>query len=174
MVTPAPAASPTNENTAQPWFRQLSSYHWLVLIVATMAWAFDCLSQQIFNLTRKPAMDDLADSPRRGGLLSPLSTTALLVGWATGGIIFGILGDRIGRAKTLTIMILCYSVSTGLCGLSTGPWDYVIYCFITGVGAGGSSPSPARSWPRACPIAPGRKPWEWCRPFRPWETSGPA
>ena len=69
-----------------------------------------------------------------------MSTTALLIGWATGGIIFGILGDRIGRAKTLTIMIVCYSVSTGLCGLSTGPWDYVIYCFITGVGAGGIFP----------------------------------
>ena len=37
-------------------------------------------------------------------------------------------------------MILCYSVSTGLCGLSTGPWDYIIYCFITGVGAGGIFP----------------------------------
>ena len=62
MVNPAPAASPTNETTAQPWFRQLNSYHWLVLIVATMAWAFDCLSQQIFNLTRKPAMDALTDT----------------------------------------------------------------------------------------------------------------
>ena len=67
---------------------------------------------------------------------APLSTTALLVGWATGGIIFGILGDRIGRAKTLTIMIICYSLSTGLCGLSVGPWDYIFYCFITGMGAG--------------------------------------
>jgi len=37
-------------------------------------------------------------------------------------------------------MILCYSVSTGLCGLSRGPWDYVVYCFITGVGAGGIFP----------------------------------
>ena len=105
-----------------------------------MAWAFDCLSQQIFNLTRKPAMDALTDSPAKADFFGPLSTTALLVGWATGGIIFGILGDRIGRAKTLTIMIVCYSVSTGLCGLSTGPWDYIVYCFITGVGAGGIFP----------------------------------
>ena len=140
MVNPAPAASPANEPASRPWFRQLNGYHWLVLIVATMAWAFDCLSQQIFNLTRKPAMDALTDSPAKADFFGPLSTTALLVGWATGGIIFGILGDRIGRAKTLTIMIVCYSVSTGLCGLSTGPWDYIIYCFITGVGAGGIFP----------------------------------
>ena len=135
MVNPAPAAT---QSAQPPWFRQLNGYHWLVLIVATMAWAFDCLSQQIFNLTRKPAMGDLA--PARADYFGPLSTSALLIGWATGGIIFGILGDRIGRAKTLTIMIVCYSVSTGLCGLSFGPWDYVIYCFITGMGAGGIFP----------------------------------
>lgn len=123
-----------------PWYHQLNGYHWLVLIVSTMAWAFDCLSQQIFNLTRKPAMDALTDTAAKADFFGPLSTTALLVGWATGGIIFGILGDRIGRAKTLTIMILCYSLSTGLCGLSVSAWDYIIYCFITGVGAGGIFP----------------------------------
>jgi len=139
MVNPALVAS-SEPQSALPWFRQLSGYHWLVLIVATLAWGFDCLSQQIFNLTRKPAMDALADSPTTAEFGAPLSTTALLVGWATGGIIFGILGDRIGRAKTLTIMILCFSVSTGLCGLSLGPWDYIFYCFITGLGAGGIFP----------------------------------
>jgi MFS family permease len=118
----------------------LNGYQWLVLVVATAAWAFDCLSQQIFNLTRKPAMDALTNSPVMADFCAPLSTTALLVGWATGGIIFGVLGDRIGRAKTLSIMIVCYSFSTGLCGLSVGPWDYVLYCFITGMGAGGIFP----------------------------------
>jgi len=122
------------------WYRELNGYHWLVFTVSTMAWAFDCLSQQIFNLTRKPAMDLLTDSPAKADFFGPLSTTALLVGWATGGIIFGILGDRIGRAKTLTIMILCYSLSTGLCGLSVSAWDYLFYCFVTGVGAGGIFP----------------------------------
>ena len=139
MVNTLPAA-PAAQEPAAPWFRQLNSYHWLVLSVATAAWAFDCLSQQIFNLTRKPAMDALTDSTAQADICAPLSTTALLVGWATGGIIFGVLGDRIGRAKTLTIMIVCYSLSTGLCGLSVGPWDYIFYCFITGMGAGGIFP----------------------------------
>ena len=38
MVNPAPA-TPTNEN-AKAWYRQLNGYHWLVLVVATMAWSF--------------------------------------------------------------------------------------------------------------------------------------
>jgi MFS family permease len=115
----------------------------LVLVVATLAWSFDCLNQQIFNLTRMPAMADLlhtGTSDLRVSVFGPWSTAALLIGWATGGIVFGILGDRIGRAKTLLIMILSYSLSTGLCGLSVGPWDYLLYSFITGFGAGGIFP----------------------------------
>lgn len=122
------------------WYHELTGYHWLVLVVSTLAWSFDCLSQQIFNLTRKPAMDALTDSASAADFFGPLSTTVLLVGWATGGIVFGVLSDRIGRAKTLTIMILCYSLSTGLCGLSQSAWDYLLYCFITGFGAGGIFP----------------------------------
>ena len=68
------------------------------------------------------------------------ATSLLLIGWATGGIFFGVLGDRIGRVKTLTVMILCYSLSTGFCGLSQGPWDYCFWCFITGLGIGGIFP----------------------------------
>jgi MFS family permease len=136
MVNPA-------GDDSRAWYRQLNGYHWLVLVVCTLAWLFDCLNQQIFNLARKPAMEDLlAVSPGDPAVAfyGGLGTSALLVGWATGGIIFGILGDRIGRVKTLLIMILCYSISTGLCGLSVGRWDYIFYCFITGMGAGGIFP----------------------------------
>jgi MFS family permease len=143
MVNPDPAAPPARQPAAQPWHRQLSRYHWLVLIVATMAWSFDCLNQQIFNLARTPAMSDLLGvSPDDPSVTyyGNLGTSMLLIGWATGGIIFGMMGDRIGRAKTLLIMILAYSLSTGLCGLSQAPWHYIAFAFITGVGAGGIFP----------------------------------
>jgi MFS family permease len=144
MVNPAPlAGTPPAAGNLPAWYRQLNGYHWLVLVVGTLAWAFDCLNQQIFNLSRKPAMEDLMGvSPGDPGATyyGSLGTSALLIGWATGGIIFGIMGDRLGRAKTLLIMILCYSVSTGLCGLSMAPWQYIFFCFITGVGAGGIFP----------------------------------
>ena len=59
------------------------------------------------------------------------------MGWATGGLIFGVLGDRIGRAKTMLITILMYSLCTGLSALSTGFWDFAAYRFLTGLGVGG-------------------------------------
>src|SRR5260370_38346934 len=46
------------------WHRELTRYHWFVLIVAALGWLFDCLDQQLFNLARSPAMRELlAPSP---------------------------------------------------------------------------------------------------------------
>ena len=47
------------------------------------------------------------------------------------------LGDRIGRAKTMLWTILIYSLCTGLSALSVGFWDFAFYRFLTGLGVGG-------------------------------------
>ena len=60
-----------------------------------------------------------------------------MIGWAIGGIFFGILGDKIGRARTMMMTVLCYSAFTGLSALSTGVWDFAGYRFLTGLGVGG-------------------------------------
>jgi MFS family permease len=60
-----------------------------------------------------------------------------MIGWATGGIIFGVLGDRYGRAKTMMLTILLYSAFTGLSAASIGFWDFAFYRFLTGLGVGG-------------------------------------
>ncbi len=65
------------------------------------------------------------------------ATAIFVAGWATGGLIFGAVGDRIGRAKTLTLTVLMYSVFTGLSALSKGWLDFACYRFITGLGVGG-------------------------------------
>src|SRR3954452_2959938 len=57
--------------------------------------------------------------------------------WALGGIAFGILGDKLGRAKTMLLTVLCYSAFTGLSALSVGVWDFSFYRFLTGLGVGG-------------------------------------
>src|SRR4029079_16631873 len=68
---------------------------------------------------------------------SAYATSIFLMGWATGGLFFGVLGDRIGRARTMVITILVYSLCTGLSALSVGFWDFAFYRFITGLGVGG-------------------------------------
>ena len=135
--------SAATDSTDGPWYRGMTRYHWFVLTVAALGWLFDCLDQQLFNLARKPAMEtllataDAAADPKAVDFFGGLSTCIFLAGWATGGLIFGVVGDRIGRAKTMMITILIYSLCTGLSALSQGFWDFAFYRFITGLGVGG-------------------------------------
>src|SRR6266567_3934370 len=109
--TPASAAV---EVTTGPWWRNLTRYHWFVFLVATLAWLFDCLDQQLFLLARNGAMKALLPPGTDVKLYGGYATTVFVAGWATGGLIFGAVGDRIGRAKTLALTVLIYSLFTGL------------------------------------------------------------
>ncbi|MGE3313658.1 MAG: MFS transporter [Planctomycetaceae bacterium] len=127
----------------------MTRYHWFVLLVAALGWLFDCLDQQLFVLARPAAMADLIPADKdaspeqlkeietRRSKAGDYATSIFMAGWACGGLFFGILGDRIGRAKTMVITILLYSLFTGLSSLSQGPWDFAFYRFLTGLGVGG-------------------------------------
>ena len=123
----------------QPWWKLLNGYHWFVFTVAAAAWCFDCLDQQLFILARdnavkalSPGMDTLTQ-----GKLSGWAMSVFVAGWATGGLIFGAVGDRIGRAKTLAITVLIYSLFTGLSSFATDITQFMIFRAITGLGVGG-------------------------------------
>ncbi|MEX2215293.1 MAG: MFS transporter [Phycisphaeraceae bacterium] len=205
----SPSSNPLQPE--KPWHRELTRYHWFVLIVAALGWLFDCLDQQLFLLARQPAMRELVPiaqtreeawtrlqeaaqtKDEQGNLkqgpvnqaawdkaivavgtsrdkaapvkpeaefgkhewnkvagtvhpsllkrtvdkYSAWATSIFLLGWATGGLFFGVLGDRIGRAKTMMITILVYSLCTGLSAISVGFADFAFYRFITGLGVGG-------------------------------------
>ncbi len=128
-----------------PWYRGLDTYCWIVLTVAALGWLFDTMDQNLFNLVRNPSVKDLlgrtiddpvllaAETKRVGGWV----TATFLVGWSAGGFVFGVVGDRIGRTKTMIVTILIYA---GFTGLSAVAWDWRSYAalrFLTGLGVGG-------------------------------------
>ena len=82
-------------------------------------------------------MEDLLKSKAKALEYAPYTTSVFLIGWAFGGLFFGALGDRIGRARVLTLTILLYSLCTGLSCFSVGFWDFCAYRFLTGLGVGG-------------------------------------
>jgi MFS family permease len=126
--------------TPYRWYRELNGYQWFVLIVAALGWLLDCFDQQLFVLARQPAMRDLLPGTPTQATIDEYSTYAtsiFLLGWGFGGLIFGVMGDRIGRAKTMIITILLYSLFTGLSAASVGFWDFSLYRFLTGMGVGG-------------------------------------
>jgi MFS family permease len=131
-------------NDKRPWYKLLTRYHWFVFVVAALGWLFDCLDQQLFILARPRAMSDLLSyitDPDQfkswTSTFGDLATSVFIAGWATGGLIFGMLGDRIGRAKTMVITILLYSLFTGLSSFSQTVYDFAFYRFLTGLGVGG-------------------------------------
>ncbi|HSW46388.1 MAG TPA: MFS transporter [Phycisphaerae bacterium] len=65
------------------------------------------------------------------------ATLIFVMGWAIGGLIFGWIGDALGRAKTMALTILCYALFTGLSGLATTELEFFVYRFLTALGVGG-------------------------------------
>ncbi len=128
------------------WFGELNRYHWFVLFVAALGWMFDCLDQQLFILARPAAMVDLVPGSTSSDVKAlaqaqsaagDYATTIFMIGWASGGLLFGILGDRIGRARTMVLTILMYSIFTGFSSFAKTTWDFGAYRFLTGLGVGG-------------------------------------
>jgi MFS family permease len=140
-VTEPTPETRTQLRTGWASLKDLNRYQWFVFFVAVTAWMADCMDQQLFNLARVMSLTDLlggaqadkAEVTRWAGR----ATSIFLIGWATGGLVFGMFGDRIGRVRTLALTILLYSLFTGLSALSTGPYDYCLYRFLTGLGVGG-------------------------------------
>jgi len=125
---------------AYRWYRDMNRYHWFVLAVSSLGWMFDTMAQQLFNLARKPAIRDLLGGNPSDAIVSEqaaYATAIFMVGWALGGVVFGVLGDRVGRVKTMMMTILFYTVFTGLSLLSTSVWDFNVYRFLCGLGVGG-------------------------------------
>jgi MFS family permease len=136
-LTTLASQSPEAPAAPQAWWRTFNRYHWYIFAVASLAWLFDCLDQQVFNLSRDKAVEDLVAVKARATELASYTTSVFLVGWAIGGLIFGALGDRFGRARILTVSIFIYSLCTGLSAVAHGYLGFCTCLFFTGLGVGG-------------------------------------
>lgn len=135
---------------------RVTFYHWVVVVIASCGWLFDCMDQRIFALAREPAIKELlpavivpgdetaAQQKKREQVREALvrswggwATGIMMIGWATGGIIFGMMSDRWGRVKTMVVTLLVYSGFTGLSGIARTPLEFMGYRFLVGLGVGG-------------------------------------
>ena len=138
---------------APKWYSQITTYQWRVLICACLGWALDIMDGYLYAIILFPAMSDLLGTSESAqiGLYGGVVLSIFMIGWALGGLIFGPIADRYGRAKTMAITILIYASFTGLCGIA-GSWqELAVYRFLTGIGIGGEWAAGAaliaESWP---------------------------
>ena len=123
---------------------QPSRGHLAALTAAFLGWLFDGFEMGLFPLIGKPALKDLLmNQYPAAGLDLALANwfnviiATFLVGAATGGVLFGWLGDRVGRVRAMAIAIFTYAIFTGLCGLATQAWQIAGLRFIASLGMGG-------------------------------------
>jgi MFS family permease len=111
---------------------------WLVLIAAFLGWMFDGLEMGIFPQISRPAMTELLrGSLDQLGWWNNFIAAMFLWGAALGGLLFGWLGDRVGRVKAMSISILIYSLFTGLLYFANSPHYIAGMRFVAAIGMGG-------------------------------------
>lgn len=136
--------TPSSESATQPnekWYSGITKYQWLVLTIASLGWIFDVFEGQIFVASMRDAMPNLlggvsADSPEVRSW-NDMAFGSFLLGGAFGGVLFGMVSDKIGRSKTMIITILFYSLFTCVTALSNAPWQMVVLRFFVAMGVGG-------------------------------------
>ena len=139
---------------------------WMALIAALLGWLFDGAEMGVFSMVGRRAIADLlgyskpildaANQTAGNSLATVMQYTkptleqeneiamafgviiaVFLVGAAAGGVLFGWLGDRIGRVRAMSLSVLVYAVFTGFCGFAQDPLQLGVLRFIASLGMGG-------------------------------------
>src|SRR5438067_697107 len=110
---------------------------WMALTAALLGWLFDGLEMGLFPLVANPAMIELGVPRDRVVFWNGIITALFLVGAATGGVLFGWLGDRLGRVRAMMLSVLTYALVSGACGFATAPWHIGVLRFLAALGMGG-------------------------------------
>ena len=122
------------------WYDGITRYQWIVFVIACLGWIFDVFEGQIFAVFKSPAMSSLlnvAESDPAVDWFGNVGFASFLIGGAFGGLIFGILADRIGRRQSMVWSILTYSFFTGLHYFAQNPWHIVVLRFFVAMGVAG-------------------------------------
>ena len=112
---------------------------WLVLLVAWLGWMFDGMEMGLYSVLARPALKDLLNttSDKAIGPYVGIMFALFLLGASLGGFIFGRLGDKIGRVKTMIITVIMYAVFTGLTALTRNTFEFGACRFLGAMGMGG-------------------------------------
>ena len=121
-----PAPRPAIAESREPaWLWDMTRYQWLVFLAAWFGWGFDVFDGLLFNFMAPVCVPRLlgvpAGDPRVTAATGAITST-LLVGWATGGILFGFVTDWLGRSRTLLLSMLTYAGATAACALAPDVW----------------------------------------------------
>jgi len=103
------------------------------LLAASLGWMLDSMDMMLYSMALVAIQREMGISASTSGLLISLT----LVSSAAGGVLFGLLADRFGRARALIGSILVYSVFTAACGFAQNIVQLAVFRVLLGLGVGG-------------------------------------
>jgi MFS family permease len=142
-----------NQSTIAPTASRTMGIKWLALWSGFLGWMFDSMDLNLFTLVLFPSVAQLTGStnPAEVAQIGGYIVAIKLLCWGIGGIVFGVVADRVGRTRTMVITILIYSIFTGLSGLAQSWTQLALFQAIAGFGIGGEwgagAALIAESWP---------------------------
>ncbi len=117
------------------------------LLAAALGWMLDAFDVMLYALVLAHIMRDLGMTKATAGLLNTLT----LLASGLGGVLFGMVADRIGRTRALILSILTYSVCSFASGLAPSILVLAAVRFVLGLGMGGEwntgATLVAETWP---------------------------
>ncbi len=130
-----------------PWYRAVTPPQWNTLLAAAFGWMLDAMDVMLYAFALTAIRTEFSLSAASAGALASVT----LLTSAVGGIVFGVLADRLGRARALAWAILVYSVFTGLTATARSLPELVLWRSLVGIGLGGEwaagSVLVAETWP---------------------------
>lgn len=115
------------------WYHSINSRQWKSLVAAQLGWMLDAMDVMLYAFALGAIQQEFGLSSAEAGALASVT----LVASAFGGILFGVLADRIGRAKALMYSILLYSSFTALTATAGTVAELVLWRALVGIGMGG-------------------------------------
>jgi MFS family permease len=126
---------------------RFAEQRWLALWAAMLGYMLDALDVLLYVFAVQTLRDQFHWSASTAGLVS----SATLITSAAGGIVAGIVADRIGRTRTLVYTILLYSIGSAGSATSMGLVSLLAWRAVVGLGLGGAWSCGAvlvsESWP---------------------------
>jgi MFS family permease len=101
---------------------------------------FDGVEIGLAPLMGRPALKELLGPASTDQIVGPwlgVLGAMFLLGAALGGVIFGWLGDKFGRVRTMIFSVLTYSLFTGAAYAAQEPWHLMALRFVASMGMGG-------------------------------------
>jgi MFS family permease len=130
MSAPQPAST-----APLPWYRTITRAQWNVLFAAMLGWMLDAMDFAIYlmAMTTLQSKEEFDFDNSIAGLLA----TVTLLASAVGGLIFGVVADRIGRTRALMATILIFSFCSLMTATATELWHLMLWRILLGLGMGG-------------------------------------